>query len=152
MVLQRLRGLVPDYCRYHRGHSCHKLFQPSSTARCLLPRKNRRSGAYHQSLEQTYIWRYCPFYPFYPGYCTQQGLAIKHFLQLSPQVRSEHLYGILQHAHRKGPSSFLTLCMVGLLLRVILSLSSSLLSFGPQVTLYGIFKGLEDHSSCSQEV
>lgn len=117
----------------------------------------RRPDVYHQgkivdqeytvSLLSRFTFSYITPFIRYTG--RKQGLTIESFPQLPLQARSEHLHDILQHADRQGRSLFVALCMVhsrALVLQVTLSLASGLLSFGPQIVLYGILKGLEDRS------
>lgn len=128
---------------------------------CLLV--PRRPNVYHRGklVDQEHtvsLWSRLTFgyiTPFVRYIGRNQGLTTEEFPQLPSEARCENLYVILQKAHRRGQSLFLTLCKAhfrALILQVTLSLASGLLSFGPQIVLYRILRGLEDRSSGNSEV
>ena len=122
---------------------------------CLLV--PRRPDVYHQgrivdqehtaSLWTRFTFGHITSFILYIG--RNPSIDMNQFPQLPFQARSDNLHNTLRHAQAHGRSLFRAMCTVHrrvLILQISLALASGLLSFGPQVVLYGVLTVLENHS------
>ncbi|EME83529.1 putative ABC transporter [Pseudocercospora fijiensis CIRAD86] len=79
----------------------------------------------------------------------QGKTEVKDFPQLPAKARSANLYSTLEDARKDGRTLFRAMCTAhfgALMLQLTLAIGSGLLSFGPQLALYGILRALETQS------
>lgn len=124
------------------------------TALCLMV--PRRPDVYHKGTvvdreQSAAMWSrltlgYITPFVRYVGR-NNKNFSIQDFPQLRSKARSEHLLYSLRDTQRQSSSLLRALAKShsrGVLLQFTLSVFSALLSFGPQLSLFGILKGLEN--------
>ncbi|KAF7188447.1 Pleiotropic ABC efflux transporter of multiple drugs YBT1 [Pseudocercospora fuligena] len=79
----------------------------------------------------------------------QGKMEVKDFPQLPAKARSANLHSTLEDARKEGATLFKSMVTAhfgALMLQLTLAIGSGLLSFGPQLALYGILRALETQS------